>query len=117
MDDLSNKIKNACLEDGFHGLSISRDISMSPSFFVDDILVFGILSRRNWVTLHYNFCRFHSASELLINKGKSFLLFVEGKQEDIEYIANIFGVETQHINHGLKYLGYNIKPNNYKFNH
>ena len=38
---------------------------------------------------------------------------MKGKQEDIEYISNLFGVEEKPINSGLKYLGLNIKPNNY----
>ena len=53
------------------------------------------------------------ASRLLMIKHKSMILFGEGHMEDIEHIKNIFGVDAKSIGTGLKYLGFNIKPNNY----
>lgn len=44
------------------------------------------------------------------------LLYVEGHWEEIEHIANIFGMPTQTIGLGLRYMGFNIKPNNYRVN-
>lgn len=116
MDGLSHKIKVVFLEDIFHGLMVGHYIWVSHSFFVDNILLFSILSRVKWVTLQHVFYRFRSALGLITNTDNSLLLFAEGRQEDIKYIAALFGVEKQPICFSLKYLGFNIKPNYYKVN-
>lgn len=111
MDGLSHKIKVVCLEDIFHRRMVGHYIRVSHSFFVDNILLFAMLSKMKWVTLQHVFYRFHNALGLITNTDNSLLLFAEEQHEDIRYIAALSGVETQPICSSLKYLGFNIKPN------
>lgn len=102
--------------DDFRALTVGHGIRISHNFFVDDILVFSMIYRMMWETLHNIFYRFGRASGILINKGKPMLLYGEGQQEDIGHIANLFGVKAKPISSGLKYLDFNIKPNNSRVN-
>ena len=116
MDGLSHKIKVVCLEDIFHRHMVGHYIRVSHNLFVDNILLFSMLSKTKWGTLQHVFYWFRSALGLITNTDNTLLLFAEGKHEDIRYIVTLFGVETQPICFGLKYSGFNIKPNDYKVN-
>lgn len=113
MDGLSHMIKYACQRGEYLPIHMGRDIKVSHDIFIDDILIFGIISRIMWTSLHNIFLRFGSASRLYMNKDKSKFLFRGSRQEDIEYISNLFGVREIPIGGGLKYLGYKIKPSKY----
>jgi len=79
VDGLSHKIKNACLGGEFQALPMGRGVRNSHNFFVDDIVIFGIISKMMWATLHNIFYRFGSASGIFMNKGKLELLYGEGQ--------------------------------------
>jgi len=83
MDVLNYKTKNACMEGEFNSLKVGSGIRISHSSFVDDILIFGMISRMVWATLHYIFFKFGRASGLLMNNNKLVILFEEGSMEDI----------------------------------
>lgn len=116
MDGLRDKWKNACIEAISQRLLWAGELGSYMVFFVDGIFAFGMISKMIWATFHNIFYKFGSASRLLMNKGKLILLFGEGQQEDIEHIANLFGVEDKPISSRLKYLGFSVKPDNYSVN-
>lgn len=67
-----------------------------------------------WSSLHYIFTRYGAASGLQTNRSNSTLYFSCGDSLEIAYIAGIFGVVTAPLKDGIYYLGYKLKPNNYK---
>ena len=64
-DGLSHKIKNACMESESNALKMGNGINISHSFFVDDILIFGMISRMAWTNLHYIFYRLGELQDFL----------------------------------------------------
>lgn len=60
MDGLSFHIKKAVLDGQFLSLHMGNYIKISHSFFVDDVLIMGMLNRFSWLTL------FHVFSKLLM---------------------------------------------------
>lgn len=51
---------------------------------------------------------------VFVNHQKSIILYGKGNEEDITYIKGLFGVEDKSMEGGMKYLGFHIKPNNYR---
>jgi len=56
------------------------------------------------------------AFAILANGNKSILFFSSGDRLDIDIIAGIFGLRTAPLVAGLAYMGFRLKPNNYKNN-
>lgn len=100
----------------FTGFSFSNIVSTSHSLFVDDMLIFGMIVRNQWLYLHYMFNHFSVATRLCINKEKSFIIHGPGDGEEISYIASFLGVKKKKAIEGFTYLGYRIKPSTYRNN-
>lgn len=60
---------------------------------MDDLLLFSYLKRNHWFYIHNMFIRFESATGLVINKGKFFLLYEYGDPQEVAFIADFLGVE------------------------
>lgn len=113
MDGLSTHIKDAHLRGLFDGIQISFGIMVTHSFFVDDILAFGILSPAKWFTLHYIILLYGAASGLVMNSAKSLLQADLGDSADLDLISSLFGVKLAPLYEGLSYLGFRLKSCKY----
>jgi len=110
MDRLRLHITNAVGEGHFHPLHIGRNIQISHIFFVDDVLIMGILKRFSWLHILHIFSKFGNAFGLIMNQIKSSIVHDQCDMEIIDYITSLFGVASEHMIGGMKYLGFHIKP-------
>ena len=99
----------------FRFIQITRQREISHNFFVDDILVFGLLIKSAWLVSHNIFRNFCMASGMENNNEKSCIYHLEGNTEMVEYIGNIFGFHISHLEGGIIYLGFHLKASKYLF--
>ena len=81
MDALSLNIKRDVTTGEFSGLNISEKDATSHSFFVDDVLIFGLMIISNWRRLGQIFNNFYYASGMEANNSKSCFYHSEGSPE------------------------------------
>lgn len=74
----------------------------------------GMLHRLSWLSLFHIFRKFSNASGLYMNAQKSILYHGDCDLDTIIYIKNLFGIDFKLMGLGMKYLGYHIKPCNYR---
>ena len=82
--------------------------------FVDDIMILGSGVSTEWrvyLDIIKDFCK---VSGLTINSKKSTLLVNETLEAVLEEVKDMFQVEAYPFDVGTRYLGYFIKPNDYK---
>lgn len=114
MDGLSLHITEAVTTGLFSPLKLGRNIQISHSFFVDDVLILGLLNRFSWCHLFQIFHKFGIVSGLKMNHSKSVIMYNLEISDTIIYIANLFGIPTKCFSSGLKYLGFHLKPSKYR---
>jgi hypothetical protein len=95
----------------FHGLKVASKTIISHLFFVDDVLILGIGKFKDWMVFQSiltNFClacaNFHKSCFLAKNIDPSL-------EQRLQAAFNIHFIT---IDKGMKYLGFYLKPNNYK---
>lgn len=113
MNTLSLHINKAVKENRCRPLKICRNISISHNLSVDDIILFRMLCRLTWLCFHDILIIFQKDTGLQINRVKSIIYHNDISQETVDWLSALFGVETQSISHGIKYLSYQIKVNGY----
>lgn len=87
LDGLSLHITNVVAEGHLIPLKIGRNIRISHSFFVDDVLIMGILNRFAWLHLFHTFIKFENDTGLIKNQSKSAIVNEQGDYETTDYIA------------------------------
>jgi len=109
-----SKMISGCKERGtFQGINITKSLAITHLLFVDDIVIFGSHSCREWEILSEVFKTFSLASGMIINYEKSVLIPHNISQHIQAHIHTLFPTRTGSFDTGLKYLGYFIKPNKY----
>jgi hypothetical protein len=89
-------------------------MSLTHLLFVDDVLLFSGGSRREAETLRDILSLFSKATGMQINDRKSSLTnFLLLEEEDLAHYS-FFPFEIRALDDGLKYLGFNLKPNDYR---
>lgn len=95
-------------------IRICKNIKMSHNLFVEDVLIFAMLSMATWLCIKSILDRFHKASGLAMNKAKT-ILYHNGVDEHlICRIAQIFDIQYKPLSDGIKYLGFRLKGRSYK---
>lgn len=75
MDELSLKIKKVVTNGEFERLKISNHVSISHSFFVDDILLMGMINGIKWFSISLILKKFGNSTGLFkMNKNPSFYI-------------------------------------------
>ena len=77
-------------------------------------MLFRMLIRSVWQVFHEIFIRFGNASGMMANVGKSCIYHEDDGRVIAKDIANMFNFSTNSLSMGFKYLGFHMKPNNYK---
>jgi hypothetical protein len=96
------------------GIKISQALSLTHLLFVDDVLLFSGGSRREAETLRDILSLFSKATGMQINDRKSSLTtFLLSEEEELAHYT-FFPFERRALDDGLKYLGFNLKPNDYR---
>ena len=79
-----------------------------------DVLLFGKRSLFEWNGYKDILDLFNNAIGMAFNESKSCFLAHEVEEDSLVDIKAIFPFEVQKLTNGFKYLGYFLKPNNYK---
>jgi len=116
MNSLSIHINKVVTENRCRPIMICRNNFISHILFVDDVLIFAMLCRISWICLSDILERFQRASGLIINKAKSTLFHNDVNMELVNWISELFGIETWSLKEGLKYLGFQLKAKGYSKN-
>jgi len=114
MDGLSLHINKAILDGQFQALHMGNDINISHSFFMDDVLIMGMLNCFAWMTLFHVFTKFSNAIGLHMNLQKFIFYHNICDMEMIYFIKSIFWIDVEPMMSSMKYLGYHIKPSIYR---
>lgn len=71
MEGLSLMINSACHQGSITGVKVAWDVHVTHLLFVDDVLLFGVGSKKDWFHFHKILMVFCDASGLNININKS----------------------------------------------
>lgn len=116
MNSMSTHINKAVDEKLCNPIKICKHIFISHNLFVDDVLLFAMLSRAYWICLKNILERFQKAFGLIINKEKSFLYHNDSNRDMIIWITQLFGIESRSLKDGIKYFGFHLKAKSYSRN-
>lgn len=98
----------------FRGINISPGLAITHLLFVDDILIFCNGSRRGIQLLSEGMDLFRRATGMLINEEKSTVNWENLYGEDMRTLELFFRFQCRDLDSGLKYLGFSLKPNDYR---
>ena len=113
IEGLSLLIEDACKHGKVKGIKISKDLSLTHLLFVDDVILFGMGTIEEWISLKVLLDIFCEASGMLINSEKSCFLCNNLDDGLLTRITHTLPYKTQSMTTGFKYLGYFIKPSGY----
>jgi hypothetical protein len=106
---------NKVVADGtFHGLKIATETIVSHLLFVDNGLIIGSWNYEDWMDFQTILTSFFFASGMDINCQKSCFL-AQNIETSLEHrIQSTYNIKFINFDEGMKYLGFNLKPNCYK---
>lgn len=113
-EGLNRALGEAKHQGTFYGIQISPNLRISHLLFVDDVLIFCVETRRDAETLEGILNLFYRATGMQINERKSSLSCHMLLEEEIIPYRQLFPYELKEVDDGLKYLGFNLKPNDYR---
>jgi len=112
-EGLSRFLQNAKQEGSFKGIPISPVLYITHLLFVDDILIFCDGSRRDLLKLREGLQLFKVVAGMSVNTNKSMISCSNLSREEIRGHLEMLSFQVCDIDDGLKYLGFNLKPNAY----
>ena len=95
------------------GIEVAASIFITHLLFVDDILLFGGGSQREWLTFKYALDVFCNATGMCISPRKSQFYQSLWDPDELEELQHHFAYDIFPLDHGFRYLGFFLKPNNY----
>jgi len=97
------------------GVKICDSMTISHLLFVGDIFIFGHGSLTGLRSIREILNLYCKATGLEINMRKSSLL-LSGVSENVKaQIEILYTMNVMELDHGIKYLGFTLKPNRYKY--
>jgi hypothetical protein len=114
MEGLNLSLKKGQAEGKLTGIKVSRLIKILHLLFVDDVLIMTKASIEEWQVIEKILCDFCGATGPLINLQKSTFHYNGVQHEVLESIKDIYHYNFIELSEGFKYLGYFLKPDNYK---
>eukprot|EP00253_Pinus_taeda_P035172 PITA_35172 len=110
MDALSQLIDSAKRNGDFNGLRITDECSLTHLLFVDDVMIFLDGSIRDSRSFSNIINLFSSATGMLANHSKSSIILSRTSIHESLLAQQCFPYFIHPLDHGLKYLGFRIKP-------
>jgi hypothetical protein len=83
--------------------------------FVDDIMIFGQGSSKEMKSIKKILDIYCKATVMEVNMTKSLMLFNVLEEEVKMQVLNLFPMNYVELDQGVKYLGFKLKPNDYKY--
>ena len=114
MECFSRQLKKAVEEGKFHGIKFATETVITHLFFVDDVLILDIGKFKDWMYFQYILTIFFLASGMDVNCHKSCFLAQNIDSSLEQRMQATFNIQFVSINEGMKYMGFYIKPNNYR---
>jgi len=114
IEELRRQIKKASLDGSFKGLKVTRGLCLTHLMFVDDVLIMGTDSEQDWKNFKNMLEAFYKVTRLEVNFLKLTFLFNNIESQRRSLYEDLFGMSLSHIDIGLKYLGSQLKPNDYR---
>jgi hypothetical protein len=102
------------LEGSVKGIMVAEATKLTHMLFVDDVLLFGDGTIREWRSYKHILETFCLATGMEINDNKSLILCNELFPEVEAHILHQYSFHSKPLDNGLKYLGYHLKPNDYR---
>jgi hypothetical protein len=114
IEALSKMMIQAVEAGTFQGLKVVVSTFISHLLFVDDVLIMGSGKLEHWQTFRAILSKFCEATGLSINCQKSIFLAQNIDPALRHFLLTDFNINIEPLDQGLKYLGFSLKPNNYK---
>lgn len=111
IEGLSRLVDSAKRQKKIQGNKISSHSYISHLLFVDDVLLFGLGSLKEWEAYRDIICVFCDASRMNISGQKFLFIHNNFLQDILDQISIFFPFNLVAIDEGFKYLGYVLKPN------
>jgi hypothetical protein len=113
-EGLSRRILEAKRLGSFSRIKISKNLHITHLLFVDDVLIFSMGSRWDVETLKNILSLFSKATSMEINQEKLSLTTNLLTKEERLIFRQFFPFEEKKLYDGLKYLGFILKPIDYR---
>jgi hypothetical protein len=114
VESFSRMMKKIKSDGLFSGLKVVKGLVITHLLFIDDVLIQGIGTIEEWIEIKKIISTFYQAIGMEVNCQKSCFLFNNMEVERIERLEDIYEIPLVHLGCGLQYLGFNLKPNDYK---
>jgi hypothetical protein len=114
VEGINRAIRHAKSVGTFSGIKISHVLYLTHLLFVDDVLIFSGDSKREVEILRNILCLFSKATRMQINDKKLSLSTYLLSEEEEQALRLFFLFERKTLDDGLKYLGFLLKPNDYR---
>ena len=96
------------------GIQVAPNFFITHLLFVDDVLIFCFGSVRDVVTLGEILDLFSKATGMEVNVVKSSITSHFLREEERREFERIFPYNSVGLDDGLTYLGFHLKPNDYR---
>lgn len=113
-EGLSRFLKEAVRRGDLTGLILALGINLTHLLFVDDILLFDRGTRRDIDCLYRGLNMFKTTTGMVINLQKLAASFFHIEDTYLRYMTGFFPIQALEISEGIKYLGFFLKPNDYR---
>lgn len=104
-EGLSIIIHSARREGVIKGIKVTKLIRITHLLFLDDVILFGEGTKKEWQAYKAIMDIFCKATSMLISESKSTILVNELEEGDIGRIRALFPFDIKDLNSGIKYLG------------
>jgi len=116
IEALSRMMTQVMASGNLQGLKVAVSTSISHIIFIDNVLILGSGKLEYWMNLKTILSNFCTATRMAINFHKSIFLFQNIDPNLKQNLYSFFNINTETLEQGMKYLGFSLKPNNYKVN-
>ena len=116
IEGLSLLINDARRNGLIRGIKLSLTLALTHLLFMDDVILLGTGTLREWLAFDVILKTFCQASRMIISMEKSVFLFNNVDDEVLLNISRIMPYKMDPLTSRFKYLGYFLKPLGYKSN-
>jgi hypothetical protein len=113
-EGLSRALTQATKSRDFQGILVEPGLRITHLLFVDNVLIFCSGRPRDAEKLLEIINLFWATNRIIINIQKSTINFVGLEMGEVDHFLSLFPFQTFDLSEGIKYLGFQLKPNDYK---